>query len=78
MKVILITGRARSGKDTTANITKKILEERKKSVLIAHYADLLKFICEKYVGWDGKKDEQGRALLQWLGTDVVRESDPDF
>ena len=28
-------------------------------------------------GWNGIKDEKGRQLLQWLGTDVSRKTYPD-
>lgn len=78
MDVICISGKAGSGKDTVADFLKDILESREKSVVIFHYADLLKFICSKYFGWDGKKDEQGRTLLQYVGTDVVRKKYPGF
>lgn len=78
MKVITISGKAQHGKDTTANILKSQLEADGYKVLIAHYADLLKYICRTFFGWDGKKDETGRTLLQYVGTDVVRSSRPDF
>lgn len=75
---ILYSGRARHGKDTSAEITKEILEEKGYKVLITHYADLLKFICKNFFGWDGKKDEAGRTLLQRVGTNCIREQDPDY
>ena len=78
MKVILISGKAQHGKDTSAIFMKEALELEGRRVLIAHYGDLVKFICEKYFGWDGKKDEKGRSLLQYVGTDVVRKQKPDF
>lgn len=78
MKVILISGKARAGKDTSANIMKDILESFDKRVLITHFADLLKYICRSYLNWDGKKDEGGRSLLQYIGTDVIRKKSPDF
>ena len=78
MKVIVISGHAQHGKDTTAGFIKEILEEEGDVVLITHYADLLKYICKAYFGWDGKKDEAGRKLLQFVGTDIVRKKYPDF
>ncbi len=78
MRVLCISGKAQNGKDTSAGFFKTALEEQGKSVLIVHYADLLKFMCQKYFGWDGKKDEQGRHILQYIGTDVVRAQKPDF
>ena len=78
MKIICISGKAQHGKDTTAGILREILEERGKKVLIAHFGDLVKFVAEKYFGWDGKKDERGRTLLQYVGTDRVRTKSPDY
>ena len=57
------------------NLLKRILSQR---VLITHYADLLKFICVKYFGWNEVKDEAGRTLLQYLGTDVVGAQNPAY
>lgn len=78
MKVILISGKARHGKDTLAGMMKEELEGKGKRVLIAHYADLLKFICKNFFGWNGEKDDNGRALLQRVGTDVIRKQNPDY
>lgn len=78
MKIICISGKAGSGKDTAANFLKESLEADFKKVIITHYADLLKFIAEKYFEWDGNKDEVGRSLLQNLGTGSFRKRDPDF
>ena len=58
MKVVCISGKAQHGKDTTASLIKECLEERGERVLVAHYADLLKYICRTFFGWDGNKDEK--------------------
>jgi hypothetical protein len=71
MKVLNISAKAQHGKDTAAEIIKEYLELNNKRVLIIHYADLLKFICKSFFGWDGNKDVKGRTLLQYVGTDVV-------
>lgn len=57
---------------------RRALEEHGERVLVAHYADLVKYICKTYFEWNGKKDEYGRHLLQYVGTDVVRRQQPDF
>lgn len=75
---ILCSGLARSGKDTTAEIIRDNLEAKGYKVLITHYADLLKFICRNYFGWNGEKDEAGRTMLQYVGTDCVRNQNPDY
>lgn len=77
-KIILISGKARHGKDTVASFLKESFEVKGKRVLICHYSDLLKFIAATYLGWDGKKDEKGRRLLQRIGTDVIRVQEPNL
>ena len=64
--MVVIMGEAGSGKDTFANY---ITQEFSKENYVTHritFANKLK--DEAYLlGWDGKKDEKGRALLQDLG-----------
>lgn len=68
-RIIGICGKAESGKDYIANYIKTVLEQRGCRVMVIHFADLLKWCCKEYFGWNGKKDEAGRALLQHVGTD---------
>lgn len=78
MKIILISGKAQHGKDTTAKFPQDALRENGQRVLIAHYGDLVKYVCQKFFGWNGEKDEAGRALLQQVGTDRVRAQDENY
>lgn len=80
MKVITISGHAEAGKDTVANQIKMQLEDLKfdNKIAIIHYADMLKFLCKTLYGWNGRKDERGRELLQQVGTNIVREKQPDY
>lgn len=78
MTIITISAKAEHGKDTTAKLLQEQLEDLGYSVLITHYADLLKYICKNYFGWDGKKNEEGRSLLQKVGTDTIREKQPNY
>ena len=77
-KIICISGKAQHGKDTTACIFSAALEDRGNKVLTFHYADLLKYLCKEYFGWNGEKDDSGRTLLQHVGTDIVRSKDPNY
>ena len=77
-KVIMISGKAQNGKDTVAQMIKDELDCVGKTSIIVHYGDLVKYVCEKFFGWDGKKDEHGRSLLQHVGTDVVRSKDENY
>ena len=58
MKIICISGKAGHGKDYTANLLKEELEARGYSVLITHNADLLKYICKTFLGWNGEKTKK--------------------
>ena len=78
MRVVTFSGSAQHGKSLSGEIFKEIMESKGKKVLIINYADYLKFIAKEYMGWNGKKDEEGRTLLQWLGTDFVRTRYPTF
>ena len=77
-QILLLSGYAESGKTSVANILKKRFEIENKKVLLVNFADYLKFVSQKYLGWNGIKDENGRAILQFVGTDLVRKKQPDF
>lgn len=70
--IILISGKARHGKDQIAKYIKEQLELENKKVITIAYGDYVKEIATKYFNWNGKKDEQGRQLIQYIGTDLVR------
>lgn len=76
--VILLSAKSGHGKDFIANIMKEKLEQIGNKVLITHYADLLKYILKTFFDWDGQKDEHGRHLLQYVGTNVIRKQEPDY
>ena len=78
LKVILISGKARSGKDTAAGFIKEELESKGLSVLKINYADYVKFICSKYFGCSSEKNEASRSIWQYIGTDIIRKNNPDF
>jgi len=77
-KIVLISGKAQHGKDTTAKILKSQLEAKGNKVCIMHFADAVKFFAKEYLGWDGVKDEKGRTILQQLGTEKMRDKYPNF
>lgn len=78
MKVCCISAKARHGKDTAGEMLKAYLESKGYGVLIIHFADLLKFICTQFFGWNGAKNEAGRSLLQRVGTDIVGAKKPEY
>jgi len=78
MRVICISGKAGHGKDQVGDYMQKALEKRGERVLVTHFGDPVKFVCSSFFGWNGKKDEAGRAVLQYVGTNKVRGKFPGF
>lgn len=58
MKIVIINGSARSGKDTFCEMVGEYAEKGTLSTVGA-----VKHIARQYFGWNGIKDEKGRQLL---------------
>ena len=78
MQIILSSGKSQSGKDTAAKLIENHLQENGYNVLTIHFADLVKFYATQYWGWNGEKDRNGRALLQMIGTTIMRNRYPTY
>lgn len=79
MKIILIGGKARSGKSTIANFMIEELKKQGKKPCELQIAQYIKYYAMKYFDWDGSEETKPRSLLQELGTEVIRNKiDPDF
>lgn len=76
--IYIISGKARHGKDTTAQI---IINNTKNCIKLA-YADYIKLYVQRFFGWDGREEtkNQYRELLQTMGTEVIRQklNKPNF
>lgn len=77
MLTLLISGKAQSGKDTFAEFVSEYAQLVGKKYQRIAYADAVKELAYQF-GWDGKKDERGRKLLQLIGTEVGRGYNPDI
>ena len=75
MKVIMISGKAGHGKDTVAQLMKEQLEQQGEKVLIIKFGDAVKWFAREYYGYTGIKDTKERALLQYIGTEMMRAYD---
>ena len=73
MQIIGISGKAESGKTTTALLLQEELNKRGISTCFINYGDLVKYVAKQYYNWQGEKDQKGRTLLQYIGTDLGRE-----
>ena len=74
MKIIILSGKARSGKNEVANILKNNLKGR--TIIIA-YASYLKMYAHEILDWNYDEDNKPRTFLQEIG-DLVKEIDPMF
>lgn len=72
--VIVLSGKARSGKDTSLEILKRKYEQIGKKVISLYYASYIKEYAKKISSWDGNDENKPRALLQELGTDIIRNT----
>ena len=73
IKVYLICGKARSGKDTIGDMLKSKLEERNHKVCNIQIMRTLKGYLKDYFNWDGTEENKPRTLLQTMGTELIRE-----
>ncbi|MDE5587171.1 MAG: hypothetical protein K2I72_02225 [Bacilli bacterium] len=73
MKLYLISGRARNGKDTLSKFIQEEYEKRGKKVCFIQLMRPLKWLLQDYFGWDGKEETKPREKLQKMGTELIRE-----
>jgi len=73
MKIYMIAGKARNGKDTLAGYMKDYFEEYGEKTCIMHIGNYIKHFAIDYFGWDGGDNTKPRSLLQKIGTEIIRE-----
>ena len=79
MKIYVISGKARHGKDTVALDIKEIYENKGLKVINLAYGSYIKEYAKEISNWDGAEETKPRELLQELGTDIIRKKiDNDF
>lgn len=70
--IYIIGGKARSGKDTFANILEKNLQKKGKKTVQIKITDTLYRYIEKYFKYDLVKNDKPRELLQKLGIELIK------
>lgn len=73
VKVIIVSGKARHGKSTVANILKEYYEKKGKKTIEITYAKYIKDYAMNVSDWNGLEETKPRELLQQLGTDIIRK-----
>lgn len=70
-KIIIISGKARAGKDTITNFMKELYQEK---MISLQYGSYIKEYAKKISNWDGNEETKPRELLQQLGTNIIRKN----
>ncbi len=70
VKVIILSGKARSGKDIVADIIVDFFEDKKVKKL--SYAYYLKQYVKDICNWKGNDSDKPRDLLQMIGIDLIK------
>lgn len=73
MRIFLISGKAGSGKNETAKIIEKNLE----NTIITSFSKYIKLFAVEMTNWDGNEDSKPRTFLQAMG-DTLRNIDKNF
>lgn len=72
-KLYLVAGKARHGKDTFSSYLKEAYEENGKKLIVTQLSKYIKYYAREMTGWNLSEEDKPRALLQELGTQVIRE-----
>ena len=78
MKIILLGGKANSGKDTTAELIDTYYRNKGLDVVNIQIAYYIKMYAKQITMWDGDNNSKPRQLLQDLGADIRSQIDNNF
>ena len=73
VRLYLISGKARHGKDTFSGYLKGVYEKNGKKVIITQLSKYIKYYAREMTGWNLTEEDKPRELLQNLGTNIIRE-----
>lgn len=79
IKIYILCGDARAGKDTSASIIRNTYEKNGLKAINIQISSTIKEYAKVITGWGGSDEDKPRAFLQQLGTDLIRKKiDNDF
>ena len=78
MKIILLGGKANSGKDSTAEYIDEYYRSRGVDVVNIQIAYYIKMYAKQIAHWDGDNETKPRQLLQDLGTELIRKQIDEY
>lgn len=71
--IYIISGKAKSGKNTIAKVINQYLQNQNQKGAILAYAFYIKAYTKTITDWDGNENTKPRSFLQKLGTEVIRK-----
>lgn len=75
MKILIINGAPRVGKNTFISFLNEITKNK---VFAYSSIDWVKNVASNYLEWDGKKDEKGRAFISEIKDACIKYADIPF
>lgn len=75
MRIFLISGRARNGKDTTGNFLVDYFNKKNEKSVKTQYSKYIKMYTKDLTDWDGAEESKSlyRDFMIEIGTAVIRE-----
>lgn len=73
MKLFLIAGKARSGKNEVAKIIKNYFDDKEQKTVLTEYSKYVKLFAQEMTSWDGRSEKKPRTFLQEMG-DFIRNN----
>lgn len=70
--IYILAGKARSGKDSSVIFLKEYYENLGKKVLQLEFKHYLVEYTKAMTDWDGDLDNKPREVLNYIGTDIIR------
>ena len=71
-KIIILSGKAQSGKNECADIIKDYYEKIGLKTVVISYASYLKMYAKEVLGWDGNESTKPRDFLQQVGVELIK------
>lgn len=78
MKIILLGGKANTGKDSTALYIDEYYRSRGLDVVNIQIGYYIKMYAKEIAKWDGDNETKPRQLLQDLGTELIRKQIDEY
>ena len=73
MKIFIIGGKAKTGKNTFGEYLKEQLKDYGYKPCVMHLTDPLYSYARNYFDWNGNEEEKPREFLQKMGIEIIRD-----